>query len=746
MKLLRIKKKRKFKKKENFKKKNIKSKINSGDIIINKLNNNNLKNKNIKKLLSQKFKNINSTTWKEDGKKYKFIGNKNNLNIKINEIKRLKSLNKDDFINKNDTKIVNSFYDDLINNKKISDYIREVIDLSDQAKPSAQNKIRNLLNNNFEDFINDLITITINYENKVINKVIVTNTLTQNKLNKYFPDNVKTGGSRNSNKNLFKFYENNLIKNNKIIIDKVSNLFDENLNHISETRKLKSKKYDFEDEFKILKDDLNTNKNIFDLKSTLELYINNIDETINNYKENLNELNLEQKKYSEKIKKKNNIERDINKIKINESKSKRNLDSSENILRSNLSLTGSDPITDAKLRSKLREINKEYERRSVQNNYSDWSRKKKAYQQIINSLNEKKLLMNSIENNEKELKSINKEIKNIQKKIEELDKEKKKLILQKDKNNKTYSINNIKSDFISYFDKIIQISRDINELIQDMHKNNKQDIYNFYFKKDEKLNNLINKLGEAFGVNNIININNTSININIPKKNNNPNIPDNQTVYKILKGENKKFEIISDTLKSYTKKMKNNNLNKKNIKSNTKKKLENIINPRSSSESQINNQSNNSDSGNMLGGRLGLIDDISDYIDHLESKNININNELFFLRIMKDFDNYTLDDETKMYFENTKENHLNITNKLRDKIDNLNIYRTNKLENDSLKKRFNDELKYFKNELNKMDEKYSKLNSKKYKSSKTVYVYTYTDNLKLYFIILNLLELYISNY
>ena len=693
-------------------------------------------------------------------KSFDFNGNQDRIKIMINILNEFDNNftvpnNLSKITNNQQSKfsnqIINIFYKKIVINKEISDYIKQKIN-NEISKLYSEEKKKNIINieflsifniffkiENYKEFIDNLITIEKSNDKDIIKK-----TLTDEKLKKYFlPDDAQKGGSKNSVNFLSSFYIKNLLENNSIILKSIKNIFDDIPNNNSYTREFKLKKYDFEDEFKILKDDLNTNKNIFDLKSTLELYINNIDETINNYKENLNELNLEQKKYSEKIKKKNNIERDINKIKINETKSKRNLDSSENILRSNLSLTGSDPITDAKLRSKLREINKDYERRSVQNNYSDWSRKKKAYQQIINSLNEKKLLMNSIENNEKELKSINKEIKNIQKKIEELDKEKKKLILQKEKTNKIFTIDNIKSDFINYYNKIIQISRDINELIQDIQKNNKQDIYNFYFKKDEKLNNLINKLAEAFGVNYIINKTNINININIniTKNNNSSNIPDNQTVYNILKGENKKFEKISDILKSYTKKMKNNNLNKINIKNNTKKKLENIINPKPSSESQINNQSNSSG-----GGELDLIDHMSEYIDKLESKNIDINNELFFLRIMKDLDNYTLDDETKMYFEYIKENHLNIINKLKDKIDNLDINRTDKLKNNSLKKKFNKELNYTKTELKKIDEKYSKLNSKKYKSNKTIYVFTYTDNLKLYFIILNLLELYISNY
>ena len=125
-----------------------------------------------------------------------------------------------------------------------------------------------------------------------------------------------------------------------------------------------------------------------------------------------------------------------------------------------------------------------------------------------------------------------------------------------------------------------------------------------------------------------------------------------------MKKEKNKFEKISDILKSYTKKMKNSNLNKKNIKKNTKQYLDKLFN-----NNQNNNESNKSNkkSKSKVGGEeLNLIDNISEYIDNLESKNININNELFFLRIMKDLDNYTLDDETKMYFEYIKENHLNI--------------------------------------------------------------------------------------
>ena len=44
-----------------------------------------------------------------------------------------------------------------------------------------------------------------------------------------------------------------------------------------------------------------------------------------------------------------------------------------------------------------------------------------------------------------------------------------------------------------------------------------------------------------------------------------------------------------------------------------------------------------------------------------------------------------------------------------------------------------------------MQEKYKKLNTTVYNSKDTIYVYTYTDSIKFYFITLSLIELYLHN-
>ena len=45
-----------------------------------------------------------------------------------------------------------------------------------------------------------------------------------------------------------------------------------------------------------------------------------------------------------------------------------------------------------------------------------------------------------------------------------------------------------------------------------------------------------------------------------------------------------------------------------------------------------------------------------------------------------------------------------------------------------------------------MNKKYEKINTNMLDTKNTIYVYTYTDSIKFYFIILSLIELYLHNY
>ena len=135
--------------------------------------------------------------------------------------------------------------------------------------------------------------------------------------------------------------------------------------------------------------------------------------------------------------------------------------------------------------------------------------------------------------------------------------------------------------------------------------------------------------------------------------------------------------------------------------------------------------------------------EIKKYIQNLKSKNKNVIKKIFFSRIMNEINNIKCTKEEKDYLNHLTKIHNNIINKMSKKIDN---YEENKIsDSSSVQSKLREYFSMFENQEKSIEDIYRNKN-KKYINSNKIYVYIYTETIKLYFILLNMMDLYIYNF
>ena len=137
-----------------------------------------------------------------------------------------------------------------------------------------------------------------------------------------------------------------------------------------------------------------------------------------------------------------------------------------------------------------------------------------------------------------------------------------------------------------------------------------------------------------------------------------------------------------------------------------------------------------------------LYKNINQYMNNVKSKNKNIIDKTFFPRIYSELNSFPLDKEIKLFLSKINEKHDTIINNIYNLISNNNS--TNSyLENTSIQDKIKEYIKNINKEKEKIEKKYK---SKFPKSNNTVFVYTYTDSIKIYFIALQFMNLFLYNY
>ena len=159
------------------------------------------------------------------------------------------------------------------------------------------------------------------------------------------------------------------------------------------------------------------------------------------------------------------------------------------------------------------------------------------------------------------------------------------------------------------------------------------------------------------------------------------------------------------------------------------------------SSSTLQSAAETETSNTTKSGSNDLIKKILKYLDLLNSKDIDVNNDLFYLKILKEIDNYKLDDSSKLFIDMIKSEHESLLKKINSRIslikNNQNI--------DQINQKIKNNIKYIYKEIELKERIEQNMNEYKIKLGK-IYVFTYTDNIKLYLIALNLIYLYINNY
>ena len=155
---------------------------------------------------------------------------------------------------------------------------------------------------------------------------------------------------------------------------------------------------------------------------------------------------------------------------------------------------------------------------------------------------------------------------------------------------------------------------------------------------------------------------------------------------------------------------------------------------------KINNSAN---PANPANSNNNLFVEIKKYIQNLKSKNKNVIKKIFFSRIINEISNIKCTQEEKDYINHLTEIHNNIIDKMSKKIDN---YEENKIsDSSSVKKKLNEYFNIYDKQEQSINDIYKNKN-KKYINSNKIYVYIYTETIKLYFILLNMMDLFIYNF
>ena len=137
-----------------------------------------------------------------------------------------------------------------------------------------------------------------------------------------------------------------------------------------------------------------------------------------------------------------------------------------------------------------------------------------------------------------------------------------------------------------------------------------------------------------------------------------------------------------------------------------------------------------------------IIKNIKGYILNIKTKDKNIINKTFFPKIMNELNNFKFDKEIKKYIDNLKDFHDELIEKITKKIDEVSENKTGLLENNSIKAKIKECMTNYDTEIKNLQKKYDKLIT----TGDKIYVYTYTDSIKFYFFILNMIYMILSNY
>jgi len=151
---------------------------------------------------------------------------------------------------------------------------------------------------------------------------------------------------------------------------------------------------------------------------------------------------------------------------------------------------------------------------------------------------------------------------------------------------------------------------------------------------------------------------------------------------------------------------------------------------------QNNNPNNNQNNNN---NNQKLFTNIKKYISDIKSKNKNTINKTFFPKIMDELNKFSFNQEINQYINNLKDIHDKKIKDISKKMDNM--YEKKNLH-ESVTRKINENM----DEYNKYKKQYNEKYNKPLKTINKIYVYTYTDSIKLYFFILNMIHFILCNY
>lgn len=589
------------------------------------------------------------------------------------------------------------------------------------------------------------------------------------------------GGNPNNLQTIENFYHEHLVKIFNETKKQITNVFSGNdgNNQSSEEIKnvnkyiieLKKQKIDFENEFKNISKFFDHSKDMFNLKKIYKDYTDLYKEQIKIIDDDIQELMIDQKKLNDQLQKKEKLESnkvraefELDAFKNGTFKNKKN--NLGNVLKNN------GTVDQNKVKSMKKTIRNNHGQQA-RYNLQNLDSKIASFKKSKSELDSKKTTIDTLTESIKQLESKESELRNINRELKELQQNKKiyegiieEINSKLQKIDKEFDFKTLKPAFVDYYNSNLDLLRNISNIIDENEKKKKQDLFKIFYDKDNELSKIISLIKGKFQNNNQKHSNNQSRKNNSNSSNQNNNQTNKNVNYKLIKKIIENCEKLSDVMDIYIIKSSNKNLNMNN--SELRKNILSKINKVNKVNNQDNNQENNeiervsvSTSTENLAQRAGqiinvnnnkknrdinIIDDITSYLRGLKSKNINANNTLFFSKITNEINNFNLDEETKNYFNIIKETHDNLVDKLLKDIDNIENEKKDYLENKSLKDKFNNEFKYYTNEIAKLKNKYQRLTNPRYQKSEKIYVFTYTDSIKLYFIILHLMELFIYNY
>jgi hypothetical protein len=334
---------------------------------------------------------------------------------------------------------------------------------------------------------------------------------------------------------------------------------------------------------------------------------------------------------------------------------------------------------------------------------------------------------NQLKTNKEKLKFYETQKENVEKVIAELTR-KKSINIQ----SPNFNLDELKKNFEKFLDNNIKIVEQIQVIIDSEQEKKKQDKYKYYFDKDDSLQTIILKLNSIFGEHTGGYKKNKIKNTFIGGK------PSSTNTINIKK-EFEQYDKLINIMKLYKKKEENEN--NSNFKDKISKLLEEFNCCGTSNFSKLLNNTTIENESNDKSD--SIIELITKYINDVQSKK-DIQKIIFFRKVLQDSSHYKTENALN-YFKDVQEMHKKLLTNINKYIRIIENEGEKKITNTIFKNKFKKEYEYLKKEIDKMQEKYKKLNTTVYNSKDTIYVYTYTDSIKFYFITLSLIELYLHN-